>query len=257
MMAELATVISNEQIAKNIYDMYLSCPQTAAQTLAGQFLNIKCGDSYNAFLRRPISVCNVQDDIVRIIYEAKGEGTRLLAKYKKGDMVDVLTPLGNGFIIEGAAKNPVIIGGGIGAPPLLMVAKQLESPAVFLGFRNKELAILEQDFINAGATVSIATDDGSYGHHGFVTELAKRYIKDNGSDIIYACGPKPMLKAVQRLSKEMGVPCYLSMEERMGCGIGACLVCTCKTKAEGDGWKYSHVCKDGPVFNGDEVIFDD
>lgn len=247
-------VVSNREIAPGIYDMTIHCPKAAEQAQCGQFIHVLCRGG-GAFLRRPISVCDSDEKNIRIVYEVKGEGTRLLSRYRQGVMVDFLGPLGHGFTVDKKAKNPLVIGGGIGVYPLLKLAKSLNAPRIFLGFRSASRITLAEEFEKIG-TLEVATDDGSYGYHGLVLDLAKRFLENNQSERIYACGPRPMLKAVKELAESQGIPAEISMEERMGCGIGACLVCACKTKAP-DGWKHSHVCKDGPVFDSRDVIFEE
>lgn len=248
-----AIVKSNVKIAENIYDMHI-CWQDAELCCAGQFINILCEGS-DALLRRPISVCDSFGDTLRIVYEVKGKGTKLLSRYNSGSEINFLAPLGHGFEIDANVKNPVIIGGGIGTYPLLKLAKSFNSPAVFLGFRNKSFMTLVSDFENI-SDLHIATDDGSFGHHGYVTELAEEYIKTKAGCAVFACGPRPMLINVKKLAEKYSLPCQISMEERMGCGIGACLVCACKTKDSTGSHHYKHVCKNGPVFDAREIVFD-
>ena len=224
----------------------------AAQiTRPGQFVHVRCGEGL--LLRRPISICSwsVEGDLIRMVFEARGEGTRWLAQRQVGEELDVLGPLGHGFQMEPQGRY-LLVGGGIGVPPLLGVAAQLGEKAIaVLGFRNKDAVILEEDFQAAGAKTFIATDDGSYGHHGLVTDLCR----DQDFDCVMACGPAPMLKAVTALAEQRGVPCYVSLEERMACGIGACLGCAVALNKE-DGTQYfGHVCKDGPVFESHRVAW--
>ena len=168
-----------------------------------------------------------------------------------GDRADLLGPLGSSFDLAAKYAGIAVVGGGIGIFPLLFVLN--ESRAVekraYLGFRNRDLIVLENEFGRQSDTASISTDDGSAGYKGLVTDLLARDLESTKLDMIYACGPTPMLKQVVTLAEKHGLPCQVSMEQRMGCGIGACLVCACKTK-RGDSWEYSHICKDGPVFNG-------
>ena len=177
-----------------------------------------------------------------------------LSERKTGDELDVLGPLGHGFDVGALGSAPVFIGGGIGVPPMLgcvrEAVKQGAKPAAILGFRNQGAVILEGDFRDECETF-VTTDDGSYARHGFVTDVLKEQIASASG--VAACGPKPMLKAIAAIAKEAGVPCQVSMEERMGCGIGACLVCACALKAKDGETRYGHVCKDGPVFNAEEV----
>lgn len=215
----------------------------------GQFVHIKCGES--RFLRRPISVClcmeDQPEDTLAIVFEVRGEGTAWLADRETGDMLDVLGLLGNGFSMETAGRY-LLVGGGIGVPPLLGCASR--SSQAILGFRSREKAILIDRFQEACAGVQVATDDGSLGYHGFVDALVRRTLEtDQNFTAVLACGPKPMLKSVARAAAEFGVPCQVSMEERMACGVGACLGCA-TPMADGT---MKHVCKDGPVFPASEV----
>ena len=219
----------------------------------GQFIHIQCGEGL--LLRRPISVCScmIEDDLsdlVAIVFEIRGEGTEWLAKREVGDEVDVLGLAGNGFPMKTDGRY-LLVGGGIGVPPMLGCARRTfgKSTAV-LGFRSREKAILLKGFEDACAKVMLATDDGSMGYHGFVDALVRQELsQDANYDGVLACGPKPMLRSVAKVAEEYGIPCLVSMEERMGCGVGACLVCACDMA---DGSR-KHVCKDGPVFDSKEV----
>lgn len=241
----LAKLVKKSMIAADVYDFWVENKYIAESAKPGQFLHIKCGDDINTLLRRPISICDVNGDIVRFIFEAKGSGTRLLSQKKEGDLINILGPLGTSF--EPKGEKAVILGGGIGTFPLLMLAKKLNRPKLFMGYRNKDKVTLEKEFSECGE-LFITTDDGSYGHHGYVTDIAKQAIEE--SDCVYACGPEFMLRAVKALTN--GKECYLSMEQRMGCGIGACLTCVCKTV-----YGYGKVCQHGPVFSSEDVIFGD
>ncbi|MGE4283998.1 MAG: dihydroorotate dehydrogenase electron transfer subunit [Clostridia bacterium] len=258
----LCPITYKEEIAPGIIDMRIECKEIAQAAQPGQFLNIKCCEGLSAILRRPISICDVdtKKNEVRFVFQIKGEGTKLLSFKNPGDSVDVLGPLGTSFSIEERFKKPILIGGGIGTFPLLYLAKKLQdrSASAYLGFRSKEMVTLEADFKNVCKEVLVATDDGSYGYNGYVTQLMENAIREGKADIIYACGPELMLRAVVETCKANNLYTQISMEQRMGCGIGACLVCVCKTKANTeDGWDYEHVCKDGPVFWGNEVMFDE
>ncbi len=250
-LSVIGKVLENKQIAENIFDMKIAW-DNADEAKAGQFVNILC-EGGDALLRRPISVCDAEKGVLRIVYEVKGKGTELLAKYEEGQSIDMLAPLGHGFTVK-KCKNPVLIGGGIGTYPLLKLAKELGNSNVFLGFRSIDRITLKEDFEKV-SKLDIVTDDGSFGNKMLATQSAEEFIKANGSEMIYACGPKPMLKAVAALAEKYGIECEVSMEERMGCGIGACLVCACKTKNKDGDEIHSHVCKDGPVFNSKDVIF--
>ncbi len=250
------TLTRCERIAETTYSFVIACTEIAALVRAGQFAHLRVpGFS----LRRPISICEVlpQEGAIRMVFDIRGEGTRVLATLKAGDEIDVMAPLGNGFTLLERNKKAVVIGGGIGVPPLLEVAKHYGNNArAVLGFRSGGAVILQQDFAACGCGVYLCTDDGSMGRKGFVTELLKEQLYAEKPDILYACGPRPMLRAVAALAKEQGVRCQLSLEERMACGVGACLGCACKTKKDGVE-SYSHVCKNGPVFEAEEVVFDE
>lgn len=239
-------LIKNEEIAKGIFDWTVENKELSALAQCGQFAHVKVPGKT---LRRPISICDATDSTLRLVFQVKGEGTDIMSQMKIGDKVEILAPLGNGFRIE-KDKKYCFIGGGIGVPPMLFAAKQTENPLVITGFRNKDLIILQEDFKAIGADLVLTTDDGSAGVHGFVTDVLRERLGE--VDEVCACGPIPMLKAIAEVCKGK-VPCQISLEERMGCGIGACLVCACKTKLNGEEG-YTHVCKNGPVYNAEEVI---
>jgi len=257
----ICKITYKNEIAPGIIDMKVTGNYLCKHIKPGQFLNIKCCDGLSTILRRPISICDVDyaKNEIRFIFQIKGEGTRLLAKKNIDDTIDILGPLGNPFTIDPKYSSPILVGGGIGVFPLLMLAKELrtKSPRILLGFRNKDLIVLEEEFKCISTHTFIATDDGSVGHKGYATDMLSDYLQSGLGDIVYACGPEPMLKITQKICKNYNIPCQLSLEQRMGCGIGACLVCACKTVSADNNWEYKHVCKDGPVFRGDEVIFDD
>lgn len=242
-------------LAERLYRMDVSAPELAVRAKPGQFVHIACGEGN--FLRRPISICDVSGGSLRLVFQTKGEGTLWLSRRVPGDRLDVLGTLGNGFRLANVGARPVFLGGGIGVPPLLMAMKaakaQGAAPEAILGFRSRDAVILEDDFRAVGPA-AVATDDGSYGTHGFVTDVLKRRLGDYTA--VCACGPKPMLRAVAALAGAAGIPCQVSMEERMGCGIGACLVCACALGDGEGGVRYGHVCKDGPVFDSKDVVWD-
>lgn len=249
-----AEVLNNVQIAPNIYDMWLKSPEITKNAKAGQFINVYI-DKGEHILPRPISICEIYGDNLRIVYHIVGGGTEYISSKTEGNTIKISGPVGNGFN-PGKEKKVALIGGGIGLPPLLELAKVLKSTAtdikVFAGFRNKEVVILQENFINLGIEYYISTDDGSLAYHGNAVDCFK--ITNFSPDIIYACGPTVMLKAVAKL----GIPSKLSLEERMACGFGACVGCAVKVKEENaQGWAYKKVCQNGPVFLGDEVIFDE
>lgn len=249
----IVTVVSQKQIAEQIYDLWLET-ELAEEARAGQFVAVY---PHNAatLLPRPISICEVDQDRsrMRLVYRVAGKGTAEFSASKAGDTLEVLGILGNGFPVDKAAgKKVFLMGGGIGIPPMLQLAKELEGDKhILLGYRNEDL-FLQEDLGQYGQ-VYIATEDGSVGVQGNVMDI----IRVNGlrADIIMACGPMPMLRAVKKYAAEQGIAAYISLEERMACGVGACLGCVCRTK-EID--HHSHVnnariCTDGPVFEAGEV----
>lgn len=242
-------LIKKIQIAEGIFDFTIESSEIAQKTQCGQFLHIDCGGK--TFLRRPISICDVDETSVRFIFEVKGEGTKELSQRCVGEVIDVLGPLGHGFEVKEEYKNAVIIGGGIGVFPLFNLAKKIKAD-VFLGFRNKDRVVMEEEFSAISKSVTVGTDDGSYGYNGYIASKMEEYIDQNQCDVIYCCGPMPMLKAVKKIAEDKGIVCQLSLEQRMGCGIGACLVCTCESNHEGMD-KQLRVCKNGPVFYSTEV----
>lgn len=245
---------SIRQIAADTFDMVLACAPLAKTALPGQFVHLRCADKP---LRRPISICEILPDALRLVFAVRGEGTAWLSQCKAGESIDVMGPLGNGFPLQ-EGKAALFVGGGIGTPPLLEAAKQYTGKAdAVLGFRNKAAAILLPDFERHCETVLVTTDDGSLGTQGLVTDDMRLAYQVTKYDVVYACGPAAMLKAVQALAEQLGSKCYVSLEERMGCGVGACLVCACKTQKAGDEKAaYRHVCKDGPVFLAKEVVWE-
>lgn len=245
-------VVAKENIAKGIYSFWIHCPEMAAAAKPGQFVHLRA-EGFS--LRRPISICEIdyEKGNLRLVFEVRGEGTKVLADAREGEMADLIAPLGKGFSVL-PGKRAILIGGGIGVPPMLELAKQYkESATAILGFRSSTAVILTEDFKAAGAETILCTDDGSVGYHGFVTAPLKEILAQKGADLICACGPKGMLKGIVALAEEYGIPCEVSMEERMGCGVGACLVCACKCVKDGKEY-YAHVCKDGPVFDAKEVV---
>ena len=249
-------ILSKKTLAKEIYDLTILCPDVAEVAVAGQFVNVKVE---GFMLRRPISICSIDKNkgTLRIIFEVRGEGTKVMSQLAEGAMIDIVAPLGGrGFEMDGY-ETAVIIGGGIGNPPMLAVAENFgKNATVISGYRNASAVILQEDFAATGAETILCTDDGSAGRKGFVTDALKEVLAAKKPDVIYACGPNVMLRRIIEIAKENGVKCQVSLEERMGCGVGACLVCACRTIRDGSEY-YAHVCKDGPVFNAEEVLFDE
>ena len=247
-------IIDKKSIGKGIYDYVILCPEIAKIAQAGQFVHI----SAKGFsLRRPISICDINSEkgTLRVVFEVRGNGTDEISKLNKGEVINMIAPLGKGFRVLDKGKKAVCIGGGIGTPPMLAIAKEYgENATVISGFRTSAIAILQDDFKSCGANAILCTDDGTAGIHGFVTDALKACIDKEKPDIIYACGPMPMLKAVASIAEANDIECQVSLEQRMACGVGACLVCACMTVQDGK-QIYSHVCKDGPVFDSKEVVF--
>lgn len=256
---QICTVASMTQLDANTWWMVLEAGKLVEQhgLTGGQFLHIKCGDGQ--LLRRPISVAiagwDEPEDLVTLIFEVRGEGTRWLSQRRVGDKLDVLGPLGNSFDVS-QEGHYLLVGGGIGVPPLITYGEGLKWPrTAVLGFRTKDKAFpaVVSRFQEHCEQTYLCTDDGTLGRHGFVDGQVREILaKDNSFTSILACGPKPMLKSVAKAAAEFGIPCQVSMEERMACGVGACLGCAIRMK---DG-TMKHVCKDGPVFNAEEVDWD-
>lgn len=237
--------VENEPIAENVFMMKL-CGDTSAITRPGQFVNIRLDGFY---LRRPISVCDVSENTLTIIYKTVGEGTKLMSRMKNREKLDILSGLGNGYDISRSREKPLLVGGGVGVPPLYYLAKQLiaagKDVAVILGFNKKSEVFFENEFKLLGAKTIVTTADGSYGVKGFATDA----MKNIDYSYFYSCGPEPMLKAVYKESKTDG---EMSFEKRMGCGFGACMGCSCKTITG-----YKRICKEGPVMKKEEILWED
>ena len=239
----LFTVTENVALTKNVYRMCLS-GDTSDITVSGQFVNILLDGFY---LRRPISVCDRENGLLTIVYKVVGKGTEKMSTMKVGEVLDVLTGLGNGYDLADAGDAPLLIGGGVGVPPMYLLAKDLiamgKSVSVILGFNTKDEIFYEEEFRALGAKVLVTTVDGSYGLKGFVTDAMKQI----DYSYFYTCGPEPMLKAVWNASATSG---QMSFEERMGCGFGACMGCSCKTLTG-----YKRICKEGPVMAKGEILW--
>lgn len=250
---------SAELLNSDTFLIRIESEKIANTTKAGQFVHLKCCNGMEAYLRRPISICSVNrgENTFDIVFQVRGKGTSLLCHYKAGDELDVIGPLGNGFTKNPNDRSIIVVGGGIGIFPLLQLLKDhpAEKKTAILGFRTRNYVVLEEKFKKCSDDLIIATDDGSYGEKGFVTDVLEKRIQEVPVDMVYFCGPTAMMKLGVNILKSRNISCEVSLEERMGCGIGACLVCACKTRKGAD-WDYSHVCKDGPVFNGYDVIFD-
>ena len=248
-------IVDKKNLAKGIFDIEVLCPEVAKLSKAGQFVQAA---AEGFFLRRPISICDIdkKKGTIRLVFEIRGKGTEKLAGLNTGDTIDLIAPLGNGFKVLEKGKKAVCIGGGIGTPPMLGIAKEYgENATVISGFRNMAAVILQDDYKAVGAKTVLCTDDGTAGIKGFVTDAFKEELEKDKPDIVYACGPMIMLKNLTAICKENGIECQVSLEQRMACGVGACLVCVCRTVKSGEEFN-SHVCKDGPVFDSEEVVFE-
>lgn len=254
---EECIVLSNQEIAHNIFELTLKGELVQQMNEPGQFVHLKVSDSVDPLLRRPISIAKIDqsNDMFTMIFRAEGNGTKLLAQKKVGDVVDILGPLGNGFPVEEAkaGSTALLVGGGIGVPPLYELSLRLKMRNVnvihVLGFATKDAVFYEEKFAELGETY-IVTVDGSHGEKGFVTDVIAA--QNLSFETLYTCGPTPMLRALEAAYPEKNV--YLSLEERMGCGIGACFACVCRTQDDPTGYSYKKVCTDGPVFKGGEVL---
>ncbi|MCD7727257.1 MAG: dihydroorotate dehydrogenase electron transfer subunit [Ruminococcus sp.] len=247
-------IISKKQIADGIFDFTISCKEVAEAATAGQFVHISVP---GCFLRRPISICEIdkQSGTIRLVVQVRGNGTKIMSCLNVGEKMDLLGPLGTGFTKSENADSVILIGGGIGTPPMLELSRCYgERARVITGFRNSSLSILSDDFKKTGARLTECTDDGSRGIKGFVTDALKEEIKKSRPQKVYACGPMVMLKGVAEICKSDNIDCEISLEERMACGVGACLGCAVKLNRDGNEF-YGHVCKDGPVFSAKEVVF--
>jgi dihydroorotate dehydrogenase electron transfer subunit len=259
-------VKANIELTPGFYRMELASSYLAKHSKPGQFFEIKCPDASAALLRRPFSCHRILEDGVSILYEVAGKGTDAMSGVRPGDSLDVMGPLGTGFKLDRAvhgSRSAILVAGGIGVAPMLALAESLAYSVqrtadrnkirVFIGACKKEHLLCEEDFKRLGCEVKVATEDGSKGEKGLVTgplEEALRTINDRGRTTIYACGPVGMLKAVAGIAEKYGIRCQVSMEERMACGIGVCLGCPVRVKAP---QKYKMVCKDGPVFDAEEI----
>ena len=252
---ETVTVVSQEQLADGIFSMWIQT-EAAKTARPGQFISMYTNDG-SKLLPRPISICEIDTETskLRVVYRVTAEktGTEQFSKMKAGDTLPIIGPLGNGFPLEaGKGKRAFLIGGGIGVPPILELAKQLDcEKQIIMGYRDADTFLKEQ--FEENGTVYISTEDGSVGTKGNVMDA----IRENGleADIIYACGPTPMLRAIKQYAEEQGIECYFSLEERMACGIGACLACVCQSKEKDHHSNVNNkrICKDGPVFLSTEV----
>jgi dihydroorotate dehydrogenase electron transfer subunit len=272
MMQFKAMVISNTEISPGYFRLRLTAPRDTAVSLPGQFLMVKVRDATDPLLRRPFGIFDMatidsenpeigRQTCLEILYKVVGKGTRVLAALHHGDHLDILGPLGKGFDTSGRGGEKILVGGGVGLAPLYYLARGLvgNSPVrLFAGGKNREDILCITEFERLGIETYVSTDDGTLGEQGMVTAVMERYLSDNPSvETIYACGPFPMLKAVTRIAERYGIPCQVSLEAYMACGVGACLGCVIKGRNHTEEIPdYRCVCKDGPVFDSLELFWD-
>ncbi|MDO8535625.1 MAG: dihydroorotate dehydrogenase electron transfer subunit [Candidatus Omnitrophota bacterium] len=252
-----AKIIENRKIAQGFYKMKLASGYLAKNSKPGQFVEIKCSEGSEILLRRPLGVHRIYDGGIEVLYEVIGKGTSHLSFREKGELLDIIGPIGKGFEFHGAKKPALIVAGGMGVAPLLCLAEKMAGnkmkPYVMIGAKTASHILCEKEFKRLGCFVMVSTEDGSIGHKGYVTDIMRHLLivircKSSG---IYACGPHPMLKAVAHIADSSGIPCQVSMEEHMACGVGVCFGCPVKIKSGG----YKMVCKDGPIFNAKEIAW--
>jgi len=266
MLQQKAKLLYNRKISNQYARLAFFAPQIARQVQPGQFLQVKVAHGYAPLLRRPFSIHRVENSNIEILYEVVGRATELLWRKKRGEYLDIIGPLGNGFNysapVLSCSSASVLVAGGMGVAPLVFLAKKLVTtsprhhvtsrPLVLIGTKTKKQILCEKEFKELGYGVKIATDDGSRGFKGKVTELLKKLLStiDHRLSTIYACGPKPMLKEISRIAAQYHIPAQISLEAHLACGIGACLGCAVKTKTG-----YQRVCQEGPVFRAQEIVW--
>ncbi|MCL2169998.1 MAG: dihydroorotate dehydrogenase electron transfer subunit [Defluviitaleaceae bacterium] len=254
-------VLKNEMLIDDVYDLYIKAPQAVSKAQAGQFLSVYTGDSA-MLLPRPLSICGIDvvRGVFRVVYRVMGAGTREIAQFKAGDELKILAPLGSHYRIEPEHTKFAVCGGGMGVPPMLALVKKIRNQvpnahiSVFLGFRNYSQVMLLDDFDKFANELFVFTDDGTCGIKGNIIYGLKS-LENPEFDTIFGCGPHGMLKALAKFASDKGMPCHVSIEERMACSVGACLACVCKVH-EGGGVAYKRVCSQGPVFDAKELVWE-
>ena len=262
-MNQTCTLLCNDVLQGPYRRIVFDAPEIAKAAMPGQFVHVRILPLRDKILRRPFSICDTDPEkgTLTVVYKVVGEGTDVLSAMKPGDTCEVLGPQGRGYTMPGENDNiyPILVAGGYGCASTFFMAKLLKQKGAFLtGARSADDLLLLQEYKDVGFDVKIATNDGSAGHQGFVTDLLPHTLRDdvgNRKPVIYACGPEPMLKALGKLALTLGVECELSLDQLMGCGVGACFACVIKVNDETnpDGWRYSRSCKEGPVYNAKEV----
>lgn len=265
----IVEIVHHQQVGPEHFLMRVLAPVLTRLAKPGQFVHARCNTVMDPLLRRPISLHGIdyKAGTVSLLYQVVGQGTRLLSEMRVGDEIDIMGPLGQGFTIPDQTERVLVVGGGIGVAPLFPLIQALKhykvEQTVLIGARTALYIVGTSQLSSLGVKVEVATDDGSMGYKGFVTDLAEKQLKLAKPDYFFACGPNPMLRELQKVTAKYGVKGQISLEERMGCGVGACLACVCKTKVAGlvvsdktNDFEYSKVCTDGPVFVASEVIID-
>ena len=251
-------LLKKEKIKADVLKFTCEAEEIVKLALPGQFVDVKVSKSEEPFLRRPISIHNIdkENNTIEFIFQVRGRGTSFLSEIEEGELIDVVGPLGDSAFDIKEHKNVAIIGGGIGIFPLYELAKQSMKNAntyIYLGFRNSDFVILEEEFKKVSTNLTITTDDGTYGEKGYAIDFLESDIDTKNIDSIFACGPLPMLKRVKEIAEKKNIYCQISLEERMACAIGACMGCSVKLATADDSVQYARVCKDGPVFESNKV----
>jgi dihydroorotate dehydrogenase electron transfer subunit len=252
-------ILDNRRVAPDFFRMKISAPTITRAAQAGQFVSVRCSEGYRPLLRRPFGFHRIGQCDFEILYKVVGTGTRLLSEKRKGEYLDILGPLGNGFLrnTEYEIRNTILIAGGIGVAPMLALAETLKKykPTVLLGAKTKKELVCKKDFQKLGCSVKTATDDGSFGFKGYVSELFKKVLRttnDERRTTVFACGPKPMLKEVAKICRQHKITAFGSLHELIACGIGACLSCVIRLRSCKE---HKRICTDGPVFDLAEVAW--
>ncbi|HET6457107.1 MAG TPA: dihydroorotate dehydrogenase electron transfer subunit [Armatimonadota bacterium] len=258
-------IIEHSAVGPGVWRMVLGAPELAEVCSPGQFLHVLCHSGNDPLLRRPFSIHDADPKLglVSLLYQVVGRGTRLLAERVPGEALDVLGPLGRGFALPETAGQPILlVGGGMAVAPLYFLARKMFEfsgnlkISILLGARTKDMLLCLDELASLRIAIQTATEDASHGHHGLVTGLLESYLEEGDKPLVYACGPWPMLKAVAEITKAHKLDCQVSTEAKMACGVGACMSCVIKVR-DGDSSKYVRSCKEGPVFDADEVIWDE
>jgi len=254
-----AKILSNKQISPGHFKMSLAAPSVAKKARPGQFIHVRCSDGIDPLLRRPLSIHRARSKTLEVFYKVVGKGTTILAQKKTGDKLDIIGPLGNGFDLKaarGKKQEAILVAGGMGIAPLFFLAERIaKSATIIIGAKTKKEVFCAKELKRLGAKVLISTDDGSMGKKGLATDLLKKILGNKPLVTIYACGPKQMLKQVSTIAKRQHIPCQVSLENWMGCGLGACFGCVVRI-GQAFEFVYKRVCKDGPVFEAQEILWD-